>query len=663
MFYAQLRSITHADPKQPVALHTVEEIALFKKHFLLTAAFTAIALTPVFASGPSFRPDVTMNGTNLNGWHTFGQADWRAEKGEISGTPLQSGSGWLVLDHSYQDTNFYTEFRCTGGCTTGVLFRAEKTSDGGMKGVFVSLSDPDIGAYAVTVDAQGKFVAQDKLRRGGGLVRVAPPPAHDAPAPGGGFREPRPQVNLPLKPDDTSLRPNEWNSVEIFFDANIVRTFLNNGRENGAIGNEGYGPMALYVGGSGEVDFKGLAYGDLGVKVRQPEEVSADFRKQRLSDFYYGWGSAAADFNHDGVLDVVSGPYIYYGPDYLKSREIWLAQPSNPTTEFATDDTMEYAADFTGDGWPDVITVMFGGGPNVQLYVNPKGENRRWQKYTVVRGVQSEIAVLRDVDGDGKPELVYSGDGCVRYAKPDPANPTGQWIVHDVSERGYGAGHGIGVGDINGDGRMDIVDPYGWWEQPPAGGDQRWTYHSQAFARYGRGMMGGSVMAVYDVNGDGLNDVITSLNAHGWGLAWYEQKRDSQGNISFVEHMVMDDFSTKNAGGVTFSELHGSTFADVDSDGIQDFIVGKRYFSHLDTNIDPDPRDAPVLYWYKTVRNPKAAGGAELVPHLIDNHSGVGSDVLAVDLNKDGAMDIITTSRFGTFIYWGKPHPRKQGQP
>jgi hypothetical protein len=41
------------------------------------------------------------------------------------------------------------------------------------------------------------------------------------------------------------------------------------------------------------------------------------------------------------------------------------------------------------------------------------------------------------------------------------------------------------------------------------------------------------------------------------------------------------------------------------------------------------------------------------LPQLIDTHSGVGSDVLAVDLNHDGAMDIVTSTRFGTFIYWG----------
>ena len=288
-----------------------------------------------------------------------------------------------MLDHSYQDSALYAEYRCYRGCVTGVLFRAEKTTNGGLRGTYVELSDPDLPAYDVTIDAQGKILERNKLRRGGGLVRVAPPPSPNAAHGGGGSRAARPDVPLPLHPDDTKLRPNDWNQVEIFFDANIIRTFLNNGHEFGAVGDEGYGPIALYAGGSGEVRFKSIALADIGLKVRQPEEVSNDFRKQRLSDFYYSWGSAAADFNHDGILDVVSGPYIYYGPEYLKSREIYLAQSSNPTTEFATDATMEFAADFTGDGWPDVITVMFGGGPGVQLYVNPKGEGRRWDKYTV----------------------------------------------------------------------------------------------------------------------------------------------------------------------------------------------------------------------------------------------------------------------------------------
>ena len=149
--------------------------------------------------------------------------------------------------------------------------------------------------------------------------------------------------------------------------------------------------------------------------------------------------------------------------------------------------------------------------------------------------------------------------------------------------------------------------------------------------------------------------MVTSLQAHGFGLAWFEQKRDAAGKISFVEHMIMGDFTTKNAGGVTFSQPHGSTFADIDGDGITDFIVGKRVLVAPGRLLRPRSLrpGGPVLV--PTVRNPKAPGGAEFVPELIHNRSGAGSDVLAVDLNKDGAVDIVSSTSRGTFIFWGRP--------
>jgi hypothetical protein len=457
----------------------------------------------------------------------------------------------------------------------------------------------------------------------------------------------------PIARPATGLRAGEWNTIDVILDANILRPFLNDalGVSGGVADEEfsAFGTVALYAGGTGEVRFKDVAYKDLQPRVALPEEVSRHFRMQTLNEFYYSWGPAIADINRDGVQDIVAGPYYYLGPEYSVAREIYVARTLDPGTQYFNG--VQFAYDFTGDGWPDVINSLFTQ-PTV-LYVNPKGEARRWDAYTVTDRVSSELALLEDVNGDGKEDYIFKDAGNqFVYSNPDPANPTGTWLKHAISEPGPWANHGMGVGDVNKDGRPDVLNAYGWWEQPPKGQRTTWAYHPAAFGRWTRSSPGGAEMAVYDVNGDGLNDVVTTLQAHGWGLSWFEQKKAADGTVSFVEHAIMGDFSTKNAGGVTFSQLHGATHADIDGDGLQDFITGKRFWSHLDTYLDPDPHGAPVLYVYRTLRNPKAPGGAEFVPELIHNRSGIGSTAAVFDLNKDGTLDIITSTRRGTFIFW-----------
>ena len=631
--------------------------------------FTAVA---AIAQVPSFAPDVVFKGSMLAGWHTVGNAAWSANDGVVSGDGgAGHGGGWLMLDHSYQDTGLFTQFRCKGECDTGVLLRAHKT-DKGTEGVFLLIKGDELAAYHLTLDAGGKEIDRTKLRLAGGQIRFAPPPSDPAAARTGppralpALRSMPPGVTAPMPRPVPGLRKDGWNDVEVLLDADIVRAFFNDGGGAVSAATEdmtSYGPIALYVGDGSKVEFRGIAYRDLAMRNDPAEVVGKGFRKQQLSPFYYGWSAAAADFNRDGKLDIVSGPFIYYGPDYTRSREVYPAQGVNTSTSYSMEDWVEHAYDFTGDGWPDVLTTSHAGGgkDGAILYVNPKGESRRWDKFTVVSPIDSEETLLADVDGDGKRELVYVAEGYMRYARPDPANPTGKWIVHTISEQGPWPAHGIGTGDINGDGRVDIVGAYGWWEHPASNADSAlWKYHPVAFGEWGRTSAGGSKIGVYDVNGDGLNDVVTSIQAHGWGLAWFEQKRSSSGEITFVKHVIMGKTAEESAGGVVFTEPHGLTFADVDGDGIPDLIVGKRFWSHLDDYYDPDAYGPAVLYVYRTVRDKSAPGGARFVPELVNNRSGVGSDVLAVDLKGDGAVDIVTSTRLGTYIFWGAPRDQLQ---
>jgi hypothetical protein len=109
-----------------------------------------------------------------------------------------------------------------------------------------------------------------------------------------------------------------------------------------------------------------------------------------------------------------------------------------------------------------------------------------------------------------------------------------------------------------------------------------------------------------------------------------------------------------NAGGVAFSEAHASRFADMTGDGVPDFLVGKRYWGHLENYNGPDPYGPAVVYIYRTVRNPAAPGGAEFMPELVHNRSGVGSAFEVADLDGDGQPDIAVAGAYGTHVFLAK---------
>jgi len=399
------------------------------------------------------------------------------------------------------------------------------------------------------------------------------------------------------------------------------------------------------------------------------------FRKITLHDQFWSEGASYGDFNRDGKLDVVAGPYWWEGPAFERRHEYHPAVAVfelklGPLTSVKvpgfhgalgkenhySENFFAFPRDFNQDGWQDILIIAFPG-QDTSWYENPRGEERSWTRHRVFAQTDNESPAFADLTGDGKPELVCATKGAYGYASPDWSEPAKPWTWHPISPvKGYGAfTHGMGLGDIDGDGRMDLLEKDGWWSQPASlAGDPPWTHHPVSFGP------GGAQMYAYDVDGDGLNDIITSIEAHGFGLAWFRQTREGD-QIKFEKRVIVGREPRESRYGIKFSEMHAIDLVDMDGDGLRDIVTGKRFWSHGRVG-DPDRSSAAVIYWFKLVRGPDKA--VDFVPYLIDNDSGVGTQVVAGDLNGDGLPDVVVGNKKGAFVFLQekKRVPREEWQ-
>ncbi len=355
-------------------------------------------------------------------------------------------------------------------------------------------------------------------------------------------------------------------------------------------------------------------------------------------------GCAVADFDKDGHLDISAGEFWYPGPDFKEQKPLRKLAPFGK--DYLTNNG-EHAYDVNGDGFPDIVSGAFMD-PEICWYENPGAEGLKrgdlWKKHVLIdtKLGQNEWTDLRDLDGDGIPELIVNSWGennpfmVHKFARNEKGEPILKpWTIHP-GDAGVN-GHGIGFGDINGDGLEDIIFGNGWYERPKTGAaDQPWTLHPDWNFPHAS-----CPMIVVDLNGDGRNDIIWG-HGHNYGLHWEERRDDNKDGSTNWRHHLIDD---------RFSQPHALVWEDIDNDGQPELITGRRVKAH--SGNDPGDSEPGCIYYYKWDKQT-----AKFTKQTIaENGPGIGLQIRLADLNGNGWKDIVVSGKSGTYILWNQGKP------
>ncbi len=352
------------------------------------------------------------------------------------------------------------------------------------------------------------------------------------------------------------------------------------------------------------------------LKIEAPLDPAPVFLLHRVGDDH-SEGVAVLDMNSDGKLDITSGAYWYEAPDWTrrKFREVGIEG------EFVIN-CGEFSIDVDEDGDLDIVSAGWQE-DGVYWYENPGKVGPLWTKTLITPSLHTEGMWRTDIDGDGKDELlaVHYTASEVFYVTFGGAKPRKVRVGGEEGDE-----HGVGAGDIDGDGKVDVVTTKGWYRQETP---EKWEYKPE----FELGDTGFGIQ-VHDVNADGRNDLIFG-RGHSYGMFWMEQTHEG-GKRGWKQHLIDG----------SYSQLHNMQLADLDGDGKPEILTGKRYRGH--NGRDPGGYDPLAIFYYRL--DPTTARFTRY-PIAYNSEAGVGTQFVVIDMDGDGDQDIVTAGKSGQFWF------------
>ena len=381
------------------------------------------------------------------------------------------------------------------------------------------------------------------------------------------------------------------------------------------------------------------------------------FERQTLPPLYEGGVFGVADFNHNGKLDVVRASHVFFDGTtqsrYLGKGTAELLssgggvgdfnRDGNPDVVYTVFDAFKVffgdgaggfvagpetaapaasqirVADLNRDGRPDLV-VLSGGStvPNLTIYLGLDGGS--FASGTRLDGNWNDYET-GDFDGDGIVDIVASSPGGITVFLGDGRGGIKATKVFEPGVERFG----IGVGDLNRDGRLDIVavdatDEWGFRMQSSrftvTRGNGDGTF--EAVGHYETAERPGQFRFLYDVmigdvNGDGNPDVFTShgdlFTGTGLGAPLGEIQR----------------FATEG--------VRSMTLADVNGDGLLD-ILGYNIYA-----LNAEPAQVIMLNTQRTPNQNRPPTGLAMPDRIVWPYEQTYADTDENEIDVTGVSD------------------------